>query len=92
MNPLHHDKLDALTEWSLPLELQEWIERFRAPFYESAIAKDIPMTDFNLSMNTWLNRYIKTRRKYRGSSKKGYRRPASFCHADQAERFAVYLR
>ena len=92
MNPFDHEKIDTLKEWSLPLDLQEWLDKFRAPDCESAIAKDIPNTDYNISMNKWLNRYIKTRRKYRGSSRNGYRRPASFCHADMAERFAVYLR
>ena len=92
MNPLHHEKLDRLQEFCLPYELQCWLESYRAPFYEVAIAKDIPMTEHNLKMNKWLNKYIKTRRKYRGSSRDGYRRPPSFCHADQAERFAVYLR
>ncbi len=92
MNPMYPDKLDRLQEFCLPEDLQEWLDKFRAPEYESAIAKDIPNTDYNLSMNKWLNRYIKTRRKYRGSSRDGYRRPSAFCHADMAERFAVYLR
>ena len=92
MNPMYPDKLDRLQLFCLPEDLQEWLYKFRAPFYEQAIAKDIPNTDYNLSMNKWLNRYIKTRRKYRGSSRNGYRRPSSFCHADMAERFAVYLR
>ena len=92
MNPMYPDKLDRLQEWSLPLDLQEWLDKFRAPFYESAVVKDVPYTDYNLSMNKWLNRYIKTRIKYRGSSRDGYRRPASFCHKDYAERFALYLR
>lgn len=92
MNPFDHEKIDTLTEWSLPIDLQSWIERHRAPACESAVVKDVPYTDFNLSMNKWLNRYIKTRLKYRGSSRDGYRRPSSFCHKDYAERFAVYLR
>lgn len=92
MNPMYPDKLDRLQEFCLPEDLQEWLDKFRAPDCESAIAKDIPNTDYNISMNKWLNRYIKTRRKYRGSSRDGYRRPSAFCHADMAERFAVYLR
>ena len=92
MNPMYPEKLAILAEWSLPIDLQSWIERHRAPACESAVVKDVPYTDFNLSMNKWLNRYIKTRLKYRGSSRDGYRRPSSFCHKDYAERFAVYLR
>ncbi len=42
MNPFDHEKIDTLTEWSLPIDLQSWLARHRAPDCESAVVKDVP--------------------------------------------------
>jgi hypothetical protein len=43
-------------------------------------------------MANQLKRYVKIRRKYRGSSTENYRRPTAYCHKAQADRFAIYVR
>ena len=43
-------------------------------------------------MASRLAKVVKIRKKYRGSSWGGYRRPASFCHRKFADRFAIYER
>jgi len=46
----------------------------------------------NHQMASRLAKVVKIRKKYRGSSWGGYRRPASFCHRGFADRFAIYER
>jgi len=85
-------KMDRLIRFCLPIEMQNWLNQYKAPGYEYAFAKDIPTTKYNFMMTEKLAKIIPLRRKYRGSSTKSYRRPRDFCHKEQADRFALYFR
>ena len=74
--------MDKLTKFCLPLEIQNWLNKYQAPGYEYAFAKDIPTTKFNFIMTEKLAKIIPLRRKYRGPSTEFYRRPASYCHKE----------
>ena len=84
--------MDKFIKFCLPLELQNWLNRYKAPGYEYAFAKDIPNTLYNLQMTKKLSKIIPLRKKYRGSSTEKYDRPGAFCHKDYADRFALYYR
>ena len=84
--------IDRLVKFCLPLEMQTWLNKYKAPGYEYAFAKDIPNTLDNHKMTNRLARIIPLRRKYRGPSTEFYRRPVAFCHKEQADRFALYFR
>ena len=84
--------MDRLIKFCLPLEMQNWLNRYKAPGYEYAFAKDIPNTLDNHKMTDRLAKIIPLRRKYRGSSTELYRRPRDYCHKEQADRFALYFR
>ena len=84
--------IDQFTRFCLPRSLQVWINEHDAPNRESAIMKDVPNTPFNHFMANQLKRYVKIRRKYRGSSSDNYRRPTAYCHKAHADRFAIYVR
>ena len=84
--------MDRLIKFCLPLEMQNWLNRFKAPGYEYAFAKDIPNTLDNHKMTNRIAKIVPLRRKYRGASKENYRRPGSFCHKNFADRFALYYR
>ena len=84
--------MDRLVKFCLPLEMQNWLNRYKAPGYEYAFAKDIPNTIDNHKMTNRLARIIPLRRKYRGKSRYGYTRPSAFCHKKFADRFALYFR
>ena len=84
--------IDRLVKFCLPLEMQTWLNQYKAPGYEYAFAKDIPNTLDNHKMTNRLARIIPLRRKYRGKSRYGYTRPSAFCHKKFADRFALYFR
>ena len=84
--------MDKLIKFCLPLEMQKWLNKYQAPGYEYAFAKDIPNTLNNHQMTNRLAKIIPLRRKYRGASTKVYNRPGAFCHKDYADRFALYYR
>ena len=84
--------MDRLIKFCLPLEMQNWLNEYKAPGYEYAFAKDIPNTLDNHKMTDRLAKIIPLRRKYRGKSRYGYTRPSSFCHKGGADRFALYFR
>jgi len=84
--------MDRLYKFCLPKDIQVWLGKHKAPTYESAFAKDIPNSRHNHLMASRLAKFVKIRKKYRGSSWGGYRRPASFCHRGFADRFAIYER
>ena len=84
--------MDRLVRFCLPLEMQNWLNEYKAPGYEYAFAKDIPNTLDNHKMTEKLAKIIPLRRKYRGKSRYGYTRPSSYCHNRGAERFALYYR
>ena len=84
--------MDRLIKFCLPLEMQNWLNQYKAPGYEYAFAKDIPNTIENHKMTNRLAKIVPLRRKYRGSSKENYRRPSAFCHKKFADRFALYHR
>ena len=84
--------IDRLIKFCLPLEMQNWLNLYKAPGYEYAFAKDIPNTLDNHKMTDRLSKIVPLRRKYRGPSTEFYRRPGSFCHKEQANRFALYFK
>ena len=84
--------MDRLIKFCLPKDLQVWLEQYKAPTYESAFAKDIPNSLENHQMASRLAKVVKIRKKYRGGSWGGYRRPSAFCHRKFADRFAIYER
>ena len=84
--------MDRLIKFCLPLEIQTWLNKYKAPGYEYAFAKDIPNTIDNHKMTTRIAKIVPLRRKYRGASRYGYTRPSSFCHKEFADRFALYHR
>ena len=84
--------MDRLVKFCLPLDLQGWLKQYKAPLHESAFAKDIPNSWFNHQMAKRLAKVVKIRKKYRGRSWGGYRRPSAFCHRQFADRFAIYER
>jgi len=84
--------MDKFIKFCLPLELQNWLNQYKAPGYEYAFAKDIPNTLYNHQMTNRIAKVIPIRRKYRGPSTELYRRPGAFCHKNFADRFALYFR
>ena len=91
--------MDRLIKFCLPKDLQVWLDKYKAPTYESAFAKDIPNSWHNHLMASRLAKVVKIRKKYRGASvfiEEGrvqvYSRPSSFCHRQFADRFAIYER
>ena len=84
--------MDRLVKFCLPLEMQKWLNKYEAPGYEYAFAKDIPNTIDNHKMTNRIAKIVPLRRKYRGASRYGYTRPSSFCHKEFADRFALYHR
>ena len=84
--------MDRLLKFCLPKDLQGWLDQYKAPYNESAFAKDIPNDWYNHQMASRLAKVVRIRKKYRGKSWGGYRRPASFCHRKFADRFAIYER
>ena len=84
--------MDRLIKFCLPKDLQGWLDQYKAPSCESAFAKDIPNSWYNHEMAKRLAKVVKIRKKYRGKSWGGYRRPSAFCHRKFAERFAIYER
>ena len=84
--------MDKLIKFCLPLKIQNWLNKYQAPGYEYAFAKDIPNTIDNHKMTNRLAKIIPLRRKYRGASTRNYRRPRDYCHKEQANRFALYFR
>ena len=85
-------KMDRFIKFCLPLELQNWLNKYKAPGYEYAFAKDIPNTLYNHKMTNRIAKLVPIRRKYRGKSRYGYTRPGAFCHKEFADRFALYHR
>ena len=84
--------IDRLIKFCLPLEMQNWLNEYKAPGYEYAFAKDIPNTLDNHKMTNKLSKIFPLRRKYRGASTEFYKRPGSYCHKEKADRFALYFR
>ena len=84
--------MDKLVKFCLDKELQVWMKQYKAPAGERAFAKDIPNRWYDHQMASRLAKVVKIRKKYRGGSWGGYRRPASFCHRGFADRFAIYER
>ena len=84
--------MDRLIKFCLPKDIQAWLDQYKAPSYESAFAKDIPNILENHQMASRLAKVVKIRKKYRGRSWGGYRRPSAFCHRKFADRFAIYER
>ena len=60
--------MDRLIKFCLPLDLQVWLDQYKAPTYESAFAKDIPNSWHNHQMASRLAKVVKIRKKYRGGS------------------------
>ena len=84
--------MDRLIKFCLPKDLQAWLDQYKAPSCESAVAKDIPNSFYNHKMASRLAKVVRIRKKYRGKSRYGYTRPSAFCHRKFADRFAIYER
>ena len=84
--------MDKFIKFCLPLELQNWLNQYKAPGYEYAFAKDIPNTLYNHQITNRIAKIVPLRRKYRGKSRYGYTRPRDFCHKRGADRFALYFK
>jgi hypothetical protein len=84
----------------LPVDLQEFIRRHRAPQKERAIAKQIPITEENMEMIERIARLVPITRRWRGSSRflgeigksPFYSRPRAHCQKRGAERVTIYYR
>ena len=50
--------IDRLVKFCLPLEMQNWLNEYKAPGYEYAFAKDIPNTLDNHKMTNRLAKII----------------------------------
>ena len=84
--------MDRLVKFCLPLEMQDWLDEYKAPGYEYAFAKDIPNTLDNHKMTNRIAKIIPLRRKYRGPSTETYCRPKSYILKEKTDRFALYHR
>ena len=84
--------MDKFIKFCLPIDIQVWLNQYKAPGYEYAFAKDIPNSWYNHMMAKRLSKIVPLRRKYRGPSTELYRRPGAFCHKNFADRFALYFR
>ncbi len=92
--------LNELELFCLPLDMQEFLRRYRAPKKETAIAKQIPITEENMQMIDRVARVIPIIRRWRGSSRflgelgrsPFYSRPQAHCQKRGAERVSIYYR
>ena len=81
--------MDPLVRFCLPIQLQKWIQLYRAPHPEAAIVKQVPITEHNLQLIQELSEIIPIRRRYRGPRSRGFCRE---CHRANAERVSVYFK
>lgn len=92
--------LSPLQIFCLPVWIQEFIKKYPAPESERAFAKDIPVTDENMSIIKQIARVIPLVRRWRGSSRflgeigksLYYNRPIAHCQKQGAERVSLYYR
>jgi hypothetical protein len=92
--------IGELELFCLPVDLQEFIRRYRAPQKERAIAKQIPITEENIEMIKRIAKVIPIIRRWRGSSRflgeigesPYYARPHAYCQKRGAERVTIYYR
>ena len=81
--------MDPVVRFCLPIQLQQWIQQYRAPHPEAAIVKQVPITEENLLRIRELSEIIPIRRRYRGPRSRGFCRE---CHRSNAQRVSVYFR
>ena len=81
--------MDPVVRFCLPIQLQKWIQQYRAPHPEAAIVKQVPITEHNLQLIQELSEIIPIRRRYRGPRSRGFCRE---CHRANAERVSVYFK
>ena len=81
--------MDPVVRFCLPIQLQQWIQQYRAPHPEAAIVKQVPITEHNLLLIQELSEIIPIRRRYRGPRSRGFCRE---CHRANAERVSVYFK
>ena len=81
--------MDPVVRFCLPIQLQQWIQLYRAPHPEAAIVKQVPITEENLLRIRELSEIIPIRRRYRGPRSRGFCRE---CHRSNAERVSVYFK
>ena len=92
--------LGDLEIFCLPLDVQEFLRRYKAPQQETAIAKQIPITEENMQMIDRVAEVIPIIRRWRGSSRylgeigesPYYARPQAHCQKQGAERVTIYYR
>ena len=82
--------MDRLKHFVMPQDLKEWLYKYPAHENETAFAKGIPNTEYNHQLIDRLAKIVPIRRRYRGNSKPGYRRPRDFVHKDMADTIALY--
>ena len=63
--------MDPVVRFCLPIQLQQWIQQYRAPHPEAAIVKQVPITEENLLRIRELSEIIPIRRRYRGPRSRG---------------------
>ena len=81
--------MDPVVRFCLPIQLQQWIQQYRAPHPEAAIVKQMPITEENLLRIRELAEIIPIRRRYRGPRSRGFCRE---CHRSNAQRVSVYFK
>jgi len=81
--------MDPLVRFCLPIQLQQWIQQYRAPHPEAAIVKQVPITEENLLRIREFAEIIPIRRRYRGPRNNRFGRE---CWQRQALRVSVYFR
>lgn len=81
--------MDPVVRFCLPIQLQQWIQQYRAPHPEAAIVKQVPITEENLLRIRELSEIIPIRRRYRGPRSRGFCRE---CHRSNAQRVSVYFK
>lgn len=84
------NKMDRLKYFFMPQDLKDWLELYPSPEDENSFAKKIPNTDYNNIIINQLSKIIPIRKRYRGNSKPGYRRPVAFVHKEMADTIALY--
>ena len=88
----HADKIMNTQKFKdVLLSAEGIIKQYRSPDCERSIAKGIPIQLLGI-FYSYSKMVLPLRIRYRGNSKQGYSRPASFCHMAYADTFAIYHR
>ena len=83
-------KNNKFSHFSLGTDMINWLEQYPSHSNETSFAKGIPNTEVNQSIIDRIAKFVPLRRRYRGNSKPGYRRPRDFVHKEFADTIALY--